>query len=992
MTQKLIHLILFIFLSVVCFAQQTEDYDWANVPIGGGGYITGMKIHPLDADLRYYRTDVGGAYRWDAAQGKLVQLIYSTNKKHYSVAGIALHPTDLDIVYIAVSGDCNSSNTAIYKSADRGETFTVVTGLPFYFAANGGRNCDTNGDNNAPNTGDKDREGTPIEVNPLNTNELYIGTREKGLYIMNIQNDTWVQVPNNQIPHNTEVYSIRTIKFHPTQAELVYIAYMGYGVFRGNTNTQVYERLDAIGNAALDAALDDAMDIAISKDGDYMLVACKNSGVLKAANITSNTVNWSASPIGNNIAKGYLTVECSPHDNNTAVTVAAGWNQISNIETTTDAGVSWQTTTHTLDMAQHIFPWRYSAFGNNVAQFGFDPVNVNKLHFTSWFSTFSSDNWTSVNGGTWHTQNAYGHEEIVPTDLITFNPNQVNRFLMCGSGDHSGMLFDDLTEFNYATETVTDNFSNPAEIGMLKKSASMDFCFNNSDHLAVALTEEWSNSNGGIAKSSDGGQSWALLSDYNSTDGKSIIAIASQDPNDLVMLTENGLKYTNDNGVNVDPSVGVTSMAANCSPSAVNCLGATNINSGSINNSVFSSFRNVAADRSLDCVFYYYDWNGDFSISTDSGQNWCIINTTDLPASNDIWQKARITSIPNQAGHLWFNINKKLFHSSDGGVNWTEIISVNDVLALGSGVGENVGDYDALYIFGSIDNISGNYVYRSTDMGTTWVQINNHGEKELWGDIKIITGDRNEFGKIYATSSGQGVLYGETASTNNCPPVELLTKGNFDDLNNPDIPDWNFQTLGAATADAFIDNLGNAVIDIINAGVNDYDVQLRQDNFGMVQDQYYLLTVDAKSTTNRSFNIKLRNRTNGSLTYFEEPIELTNNIQKFAFVFRAPVSDPDLRIVLLFGGDTNDVLIDAIGFQEYCLDHPIDNINCPAYLTINDQDVYPQSYGATELIISNGIVKSNSNVLFKSNKEILLKPGFCTEVNAVFEAIIQNCN
>ena len=30
--------------------QTYENYDWASVPIGRGGYITGMKIHPLNGE------------------------------------------------------------------------------------------------------------------------------------------------------------------------------------------------------------------------------------------------------------------------------------------------------------------------------------------------------------------------------------------------------------------------------------------------------------------------------------------------------------------------------------------------------------------------------------------------------------------------------------------------------------------------------------------------------------------------------------------------------------------------------------------------------------------------------------------------------------------------------------------------------------------------------------------------------------------------------
>ena len=217
-------------LTVLIFAvsvtvQAYEDYDWASVPIGGGGYITGMKIHPLNGEKRYYRTDVGGAYRWDAETSRMEQMVFSTNSSHYSVAGIALHPKNQDIVYLGVGRDCKTANTAILKSTDGGVNFSpvsIVGGVQFHFAANGGRTCDINDRNNAnydpntPNNGDKDRQGTPLAINPLNTNELYIGTREKGLWVLNLTTKVATQIDTAQMPTNDNQYSIRSVVFHPT--------------------------------------------------------------------------------------------------------------------------------------------------------------------------------------------------------------------------------------------------------------------------------------------------------------------------------------------------------------------------------------------------------------------------------------------------------------------------------------------------------------------------------------------------------------------------------------------------------------------------------------------------------------------------------------------------------------------------------------------------------------------------------------------------------
>ncbi len=987
---RIIILLLLTGLSFCLFGQE-EDYTWKNVPIGGGGYITGMKIHPLDATKRYYRTDVGGAYRWNEQSGRMEQLIFIDNSEFYSVAGIALHPTDTDILYLAVGRKCGPNRSAILFSNDGGLTMqelNIPGGIPFYFAANGGRNCNTSTDNNAPNTGDKDRQGTPLEINPHNPTELFIGSREKGLYILNVNNLNLTAVSSNQIPHNTTQYSIRSVVFHPTQP-YVYIAYTNYGLFVGDLNAGTFYQADPANQFP---QLKKAIDISISKNADYMLLACKTDGILKA------TLQNPASPqleilSGYNTPQdeGYLTVDCSPHDNDVAVTVVADWNHINEFQVTTDAGDNWNQISGNVPNGNNIFPWRSGSFASHVAQITFSPSDPTELHYTSWFSTFQCNNF-SVNGGNiWHNFESKGHEEIVPTEIVAFPKNTADYFLMVGSGDHTGFIFDDSIEDEnaFATFDISDNAE---PLNGLKKSGSMDFCENNPDNLIVCVPREWTDSDAGALKSDDGGLSWQLLSDYQLAYQKSLIAMSSTDPDNIIFLNNTHMMFTKDGGDNVDDASGSSTLSSDCTiPFSISCNGPSNLSGNNVNTSVFAAFRNITADKSLGCVFYYYDWDGTFNISTDGGENWCVMNDNTLPISNDPWEKTRLISIPDHPGHLWININKVLWHSTNGGRTWTNytnVHSVNNVTALSFGKGLT-NTYPALYIYGTVDGSNTRFVYRSDDAGLSWIKVNNHEQKELWGDIKMIAGDRNIAGRVYATVSGQGVVFGQAFTIESCDNVEKTIEGEFNQINSPSVPSWSAHEGGGATMNSFINQWTKAVLDISAPGTFNYDLQLWQDDLSMDVNKLYVIQTDLRADDTRFVTIKLRNKTNGTL-YFEKDIEVLSDSKDMAFIFRSPVADNDLRLTLQVGGNSETVYVDHIRFREFC-ENDHDLLDCIDQLTLDEDLMHSDIFKVIEKIESAARISNTSQVVYQAGDNILLNPTFEVEQGVIFVADIKAC-
>ncbi len=159
-----------------------EHYTWKNVQIVGGGFVDGIVFYPSATGVRYARTDIGGAYRWDEASHRWQPLLDWIGERDHNLMGveaIAIDPSDPNRLYLACGTYTNASapDGAILRSADRGRTLRR-TSVPIKFGANE----------------DGRGNGERLAVDPQDGRILYLGTRHDGLWRSRDLGATWTRV------------------------------------------------------------------------------------------------------------------------------------------------------------------------------------------------------------------------------------------------------------------------------------------------------------------------------------------------------------------------------------------------------------------------------------------------------------------------------------------------------------------------------------------------------------------------------------------------------------------------------------------------------------------------------------------------------------------------------------------------------------------------------------------------------------------------------
>ena len=159
---------------------RTEQYQYKNCPIPGGGYVTGFIFHPYEKDVFYIRTDIGGTYKFHRDEMRWESLIKHVTMEDLSETypiALALDDNRPDKLYI-MSGVNANPHGILSVSEDGGVTFARYQ-VPMH----------VHGNLNGRGTGFR------LIVDKKDDQTLWFASQDSGLWKSADGGKTWQNIP-----------------------------------------------------------------------------------------------------------------------------------------------------------------------------------------------------------------------------------------------------------------------------------------------------------------------------------------------------------------------------------------------------------------------------------------------------------------------------------------------------------------------------------------------------------------------------------------------------------------------------------------------------------------------------------------------------------------------------------------------------------------------------------------------------------------------------
>lgn len=721
--------------------QAAAGYRWRNVKVGGGGFIPGIVFSPVEKGLAYLRSDMGGAYRWEAREERWIPLQDGDPiSSHQGVESIAPDPRDPDVVYAAV-GIYRHAEAAILRSADRGATWKT-TPVPFSMGGNeDGRGL-----------------GERLAVDPNHTAILYFASRHDGLQRSVDKGATWKKVasfplPGRGVPAQGPTNGgLSFVVFDPASGragEATRTIYVGvadagpHHLYRSDDAGRSWTPVEGGPDARFSAA-----KAVLDARGVLYVTYCLGIG----PNGVADGGVWRLDKAGfrdispPRPAGGFMGVAVDPTRPGTVlVSTLNCWRPGDTLWRTTDDGRSW---TSLRDTARHdvsatpFLNWGNAkpAFGWWIAALAIDPFDPDHAVYATGATVYATRNLSAADRRR-PTDWKPWVEGIEQTAVITLVSLPEGPPLLTGFGDISGFAHEDLS-VSPRLQFTTPVFGNTNQIDYAGLKPNI-VVRSGTPHEGVGSE---GHDRATLAWSDDFGRSWKSLgrpkpvgpaqsSDDRRMDPyRDAPILVSADGSTFVLCTPQ-VMYSDDQGRTWKPSQGLP-------------VGARPV-----------------ADRKDPLLFYALDFETRvWRVSVDGARSFAPVTCRGLPpglaTDRPSWREQAfpLKATPGRDADLWYVSRQGLYHTVDGGMAFERVDGGLEVELLDFGRAPPGKAYPALFAIGRQGPLRG--VFRSDDRGKSWIRVNDAAHE--WGRrFRAIAGDPRVFGRVYVATDGRGVVYGE---------------------------------------------------------------------------------------------------------------------------------------------------------------------------------------------------------------------------------------
>ena len=685
-------------------ANGDEPYAWGQVNEGGTGRSNHLAMHPMDPDLVYMGTDMGGLYRWnnDTYEWKpLMDTAVTSDKTEYlGIDGVALDPQNPDVVYVCVGTSSAKGNAymgAVLKSTNRGDTW-VETGFKSLFSSN----VD-------PSRSMHER----IAVDPGNSNNVWVTTPTEGFFRSKDAFATWekvtlpVELTKNKVFPGIIAFDERTKT--EEGCTRFYVSVYDYGLLVTEDGGETWS--DVIGCPSkrirnMEYSEDGTFAVSTSNAGLWTF----KDGVWMDVSPTSDKV-WGTVAIGRNNSKYMIT----------------SWNKgpVGSFGQytyyTLDGGQNWRMITDDM-VRNHTTPrLEWGAFMANVTDYAIDPRNPGRVMMCGWSNFFMTEDIFAANPV--FTNHTKGVEHGCVNQMISL---PVGARLIVSAYDHGGGRYTDVTQ--YYDEMLPPKETNPAR---------MAFSENDPNFIVRA------------------GKGHGVYSTDNGINWRSFPTV----PEELKSVEVHDVVVSSD--VNPETGLPVISMLGYGQPPFVTFdLGATWTKSEGGENwhnaSKWGRAKRLAADPNSPETIYYLGKTALYR-SDDWGKTY--VQVTSFSASEYNEAVVRTSFGKNSGVFVSDSGNGKLYRSTSKGELFTEIGNFTWVRDFSFGKEKEPGSPATMFVWGTNNGVRG--LHRSHDNGKTWeVLHDDKTAKEKLVTTMVICADRQTYGVIYVGSSGRGIKFG----------------------------------------------------------------------------------------------------------------------------------------------------------------------------------------------------------------------------------------